>query len=205
MQSDQTFSFSDDLAATLAEAWRLLQRGVADRRHGFHHPVLATTDLDGRPQARTVILRAVDPAKREIVFHTDARSAKIAELAANPKAALQVYDEKRKIQLRLNGEALVHQNDEIALAHWRASQRMSRVCYSVHPAPGARIDRAGGFALQQQDVGETEADIPGYANFAVVVVRLDSLEWLFLAGEGHRRARFGWVTDGGLTSTWLAP
>ena len=47
--------------------------------------------------------------------------------------------------------------------------------------------------------------VPGYGNFAVVIVRLDSLEWLFLAGEGHRRARFGWVTDGGLTSTWLAP
>jgi pyridoxamine 5'-phosphate oxidase len=68
-------SFYDDLDGTLAEAWRLISRGVADRRSPFHHPVVATIGGDGAPQARTVILRACDPAAQRLRFHTDARSA----------------------------------------------------------------------------------------------------------------------------------
>ena len=205
MQSDQTLSFYDDLAETLAEAWRMLTRGVADRRHAFHHPVLATIGMDRRPQARTIILRAVEPGKRTITFHTDARSQKLVELAASPETGLHFYDEKRKIQLRLNGLARVHQGDSIARSRWQASQRMSRVCYSVEPAPGVRIEDGHGFTLRQPKPDEIEADVPGFENFTAVVVTVDTLEWLFLAAEGHRRARFAWAVDGTFQSTWLTP
>ena len=54
--------FFDDLDASLAHAWRLLTRGVNDRRSGFHTPAIVTVGLDGAPAMRTVVLRHVDEA-----------------------------------------------------------------------------------------------------------------------------------------------
>ena len=45
-----------------AHALRLLARGAADRRAAFHTPTLSTVGLDGRPRARTVVMRGLDVA-----------------------------------------------------------------------------------------------------------------------------------------------
>jgi pyridoxine/pyridoxamine 5'-phosphate oxidase len=42
------------------------------------HPSLATVSPDGLPDARTVVLREVDPDQERLVFFTDARSPKVA-------------------------------------------------------------------------------------------------------------------------------
>jgi pyridoxamine 5'-phosphate oxidase len=48
--------------------------------------VLATADADGRPSARTVLLKGYDGAG--LVFYTNYRSRKGRELAANPRASV---------------------------------------------------------------------------------------------------------------------
>lgn len=48
--------------------------------------VLATADADGRPASRTVLLKGYDEAG--LVFYTNYRSAKGAQLAANPYASV---------------------------------------------------------------------------------------------------------------------
>ncbi|MDW8443320.1 MAG: hypothetical protein RML45_02665 [Acetobacteraceae bacterium] len=63
------------LAALLDDTWRGLVRAAADRRHPWRTPVLATVAADGAPNARTVVLRAVDPITRRLRLHTDRRSA----------------------------------------------------------------------------------------------------------------------------------
>jgi pyridoxamine 5'-phosphate oxidase len=193
--------FRNDLGETLAEAWRLLARGVADRRHGFHHPVVATVGTNGRPRARTVILRGVDVAGRKIRFHTDHRAGKIAELVAEPRIALLFYDVGAKAQVRIEGRALLHHADEKALAAFEGSRLMSRVCYGALPAPGTPIDAPDAFSLPEASEEATRA---GEANFVAVLVAVESLEWLHLGHAGHRRALFSWPTDT-LTAGWLAP
>jgi pyridoxamine 5'-phosphate oxidase len=47
---------------------------------------LATAEVDGRPSARTVLLKGHDP--RGFVFYTNSRSRKGGDLATNPQAAL---------------------------------------------------------------------------------------------------------------------
>ena len=59
-----------------------LQRAPLDKHHDWRTPVLATVDGQGRPQARTVVLRHADRATQTLVFFTDARSPKCAELRA---------------------------------------------------------------------------------------------------------------------------
>ncbi len=79
----ETPAFYDDLAGCLAEAWRRLEEGAA-HQSGFHTPALATIGRDGAPRLRTVVLRGVDRAARSLRVHCDARSAKAAEIAADP-------------------------------------------------------------------------------------------------------------------------
>ena len=199
-------SYYDDLDASLAESWKLLGRGAVDRRHGFHHPTLATIGADGSPEARTVILRAVDTVRRTIIFHTDARSKKVAEIAANPLVALHFYDSGQKIQLRVKGEAVLHAGDEVARRRWSASQPMSRLCYSIAPGPGDPIEAPNDYAMQDRDTLAAEGfDGTAFRHFVAVEITVQSIEWLYLALEGHRRASFRWLDDGTLAKSWLTP
>ena len=50
---------------------------------------LATADAAGRPNARTVLLKAFDPAG--FVFYTNYESRKAREIADNPKVSLLFY------------------------------------------------------------------------------------------------------------------
>jgi pyridoxine/pyridoxamine 5'-phosphate oxidase len=180
----------------LAQALALLTRGVADRRSPFHTPVLATRGLDGGPNLRTVVLRAFDPALRLVRVHADRRSAKVAEIAADPRAMLHGYDAGAQVQLRLAGAACLHLDDAVAADAWAASRAMSRRVYASAEAPGAPVP-APPPAPQDEAAGR--------AHFAVVTLRVDSLDWLLLAAEGHRRARFAWDGAGRLSAGWIAP
>lgn len=194
----ETPAFADDLDEMRAHAWRQLSRGVKDRRSPFHTPGIATIGLDGRPRLRTVVLRAVEPATARLRFHTDARSDKTAELSADPRIALHVYDHQGKFQVRIEGRALVHRDDDLAEQAWRASRVGSRACYATVPAPGGAIAEGGAFRLPAD---ESEI-LAGRAHFCAVEVVAEALETLWLAHDGHRRARFSVATD---EATWLVP
>lgn len=62
---------------------------------------LATADPDGRPSARTVLLRGFDA--RGFVFYTHYTSRKGRELEANPRAALLFYWPEPSRQVRIEG------------------------------------------------------------------------------------------------------
>ncbi|MDO9498548.1 pyridoxamine 5'-phosphate oxidase family protein [Falsiroseomonas sp.] len=185
-----------DLDATLAEAFRLIARGVADRRHPFHTPTLATLAADGAPSARTVVLRGFDAATRQLRIHTDRRAAKVAELNAQPRASLHMYDHGAAVQLRLSCLATLHADDAVAQSGWAASRDFSRMCYAIQPAPGTPC------AEPPPAPADAEAGRP---NFCVVLLRIDRLEWLHLAAAGHRRAHFAWSGPGGPEAGWLVP
>jgi pyridoxamine 5'-phosphate oxidase len=188
-------SFYNDLGETIAEAWRVVGRGVVDRKSAFHTPCVATTGLDGAPRVRTVVLRGADRAARALRFHTDQRSAKFAELTRDPRVGIMGYDAGRKIQVRLTGIAHLHAGDDIAAAAWAKSRSMSLMCYRQVEFPGVALENPNSLATPSAE---------GYENFVVVAVVVQELEWLYLAHEGHRRARCTW-SEAGETGCWLAP
>lgn len=196
-------SWYDDLDGTLAACWSFLARGVADRRSGFHHPVISSIGLDGTPRSRVMILRGVDQDARTLRVHTDLRSEKIAEWRANPRVAILGYDAGQKLQIRLTGRVSLHHDDAMADAAWQSSRAMSRVCYGTAPAPGSEIPRGDAFELPSSE--DAEGLDAGRAHFAAAVMTIDSLESLYLAFEGHRRAHYAWNAGGTLTARWLAP
>lgn len=188
--------FYDDLTGSLEHALALFARGVADRRSPFHTPVVATIGADGAPQARAMVLRAVDAPARTLRFHTDARSVKAAEIAAEPRIAIHVYDQKTKIQVRVAARARFEPSESaLAQEAWAASRPQSRLCYAQAPAPASALAAPG-------EAGPGASD--GAENFAVLVACAHEIEWLYLRHAGHRRARFAW--DGAQwIGTWLAP
>jgi pyridoxamine 5'-phosphate oxidase len=62
---------------------------------------LATATADGVPSARMVLLRGFD--ERGLVFYTNYRSRKAAELDANPRAALVLFWSALHRQIRVEG------------------------------------------------------------------------------------------------------
>lgn len=185
----------DDLAGSCAYGWSMLERGANDRKAAFHTPSVATLRADGRPSIRTVVLRGCDVAHKSLRFHTDTRSGKIAELQANPKAAMHFYDAGAKLQLRLSVHLDMLEGKDYEAA-WAATRPMSRECYQVTTAPGS--------ALQDPyDVTfDAQATQDGEDHFVPICARVEQMEWLYLAARGHRRALFDFVAD---TQSWLVP
>lgn len=62
---------------------------------------LATSNPDGRPSARIVLLHGID--ENGFVFHTNYESRKGRELEANPRAALVLYWHPLGRQIRIEG------------------------------------------------------------------------------------------------------
>ncbi len=179
-----------DIAARLAAA-------VADRRHAWRTPTLATIGLDGAPRARTVVLRGADAACARVRFHSDMRSAKCAELGADGRAALHFYDADAKLQLRLEGHAVLHCADATAEAAWQAAGLSARRTYAIEPGPGVFMD--------QPDDAAFSADPPAsFARFVVVEFEVASVEWLYLRAEGHRRLLFTHA-GGAREARWRTP
>ena len=193
-------AYYNDLDAAWQHAWQELARGCADRHHGFHLAQLASVDTEGAPDLRAVILRAAAADATTLRMHTDARSAKCAQLAADNRAALLVYDARSKLQLRIRGRISLHGDDATAEAARQAAQPMSRICYRIEPGPGSVIATPDGYRHPEP---ETDAPDPGRTQFRALLLQAESLEWLYLAAEGHRRAR--WQRSEGWRGMWLAP
>ncbi len=187
-----------DLDGVLANAWALLEQGVASRRHGFHHAAVANIDVDGRPRIRTVILRAADVAAGALRFHTDVRSQKCRDLAAKPNISLVFYDEPSKTQVRVEGVAVLHTDDALADASWKAAQPMSKMTYGIMPEPGMIIATPDVVSMP-----EPQTDVEwARKHFVVVNVKIETLQWLYLKQGGQRCAVFDFVTG---ARHWTVP
>ena len=86
--------------------------------------VLATTDTEGRPSARLVLLRGVDA--RGLVFFTNYTSRKGRELAANPHAALCFHWVSLDEQIRIEG-SVERVSDEESNAYFASRPRGSQL------------------------------------------------------------------------------
>lgn len=175
------------LEAVLHGIWQALAAAPADASAPWRFPALATVDAAGAPRLRTLVLRAADRSTATLALHTDARSAKAAEIARDPRVALLFWDSARLVQLRAEGTATLAP-DESAFA---ALPPAARGVYAVAPPPGTPIPAAGAFA---------HADpAPAFRLLRVAVARL---EWLDLSGPRHARARFDMAAA---HACWLVP
>ncbi len=179
-----------DLNAFLDHAWQQLSRGVADRRSDARHVSFSTISPDGFPQVRTVVLRAAQKSRNLVEVHTDAASAKIAALMAHPYAQLMVWDEKPRLQIRLDARVDVLSGADVSDT-WHRVTQVSRESYGKSPAPGAPIDEAYAYTLLSDS-----------AAFRVLRCHVHQIDLVEL-GETHRRATYR--IDDDWAGQWLVP
>ncbi len=199
-----------ELTAALDGAWTMLSDGARSRKSPMHVPVLASIDASGRPTQRVLVLRAADRDGAMLRFHTDARSPKVSELGdgAPDGAAVHVlaYHPEQAVQLRLSGTAKVVRDSDAVDTIWAGSTLFARRCYLAEAAPGSALDGpASGLPLWVEGREPDARDIrPARANFALLMVEIDRIDWLHLANSGHRRAVF--TRDGGnWDGRWVVP
>lgn len=112
---------SDPLA--LALSWL-----PADEDPDRPQVTLSTLGLDGWPNARTVLLSAAD--RSGFAFHTSAGSAKAAELAAVPRAAMTVvFAPAFSRQLVVRGDVVPCPPDELAAAYAARSPYLQQLAW----------------------------------------------------------------------------
>ncbi len=85
---------------------------------------LATVDSNGQPNVRMVLLK--DVSARGLTFYTNTESAKGAELAANPNAALCFHWRTIRRQVRFRGKTMPVSNEE-ADAYFVTRARSARI------------------------------------------------------------------------------
>ena len=183
--------------------WLMLNDAVTNRASQFRIPTFICgdqSDFDGR----IIVLRKSNQKDNIVQFHSDIRSDKIEKLKRNPKAAMLFYDKEEKIQVRLKVECLVNHNNEITKESWSKTQHISRKCYLVDNGPGSESKTPTSGLKPELDNFEftMEQSEEGYKNFTVIQCKIKSIEWLYLAAKGQRRARFDLENN---RNTWLVP
>lgn len=193
------------LAAAAENGWSLLTDGVKSRKSPLHTLAVASLSDLGCPDQRIMVLRSVDPASATLTFNTDVRSPKTAQIAGQ-RVHILGYHPDAAVQLRLAGLANLHSQDDVAEVAWAAATNFARRCYLAEQAPGTALPGpASGLPGWVEGKQPSDRQVaPARANFAVIRVVVDRLDWLHLANSGHRRALF--LRDGQhWAGQWLAP
>jgi pyridoxamine 5'-phosphate oxidase len=160
---------------------------------------LATCSPDGRPSARMVLLKGVDP--RGFVFYTNLESRKGTELATNPQAALCFHWKSLARSIRVEGQVEPVTQAE-ADAYYASRSRGSRI-----GAWASRQSRPleGRFALEKavaeytMKFGISEIPRPAHwSGFRVLPARIEF--WRDMPFRLHERRVFtatanAWTTE----------
>jgi pyridoxamine 5'-phosphate oxidase len=165
---------------------------------------LATSDADGTPNCRMVLLKEADA--RGFVFFTDYRSVKGAELDVMPQAALCFWWAPLERQVRIQGRVERIDPAESA-AYYRQRPRGSRLGAWASTQSSVLPDRA---ALEQRHA-EVDARYPDEAvplpphwgGFRVIPSRFEF--WQGRQSRLHDRLRYRPAEGGGWVIERLSP
>jgi len=165
--------------------------------------ILATATANGRPAARTVLLKGVD--QRGFVFYTNTTSRKGNEITANPHVALLFYWKSLGRQIRIEG----------------AIERVTNAEADAYYATRARVSRLGAWASEQsrplasraileQRLAEMDERFPDaiprpdhWSGYRVLPVSFEF--WQEMPFRLHDRTLYQQDSDGSWNATKLFP
>ena len=160
-----------------------------NKNHPFRYFTLATTSPNGKPQARTVVLRKFDAKAFTFGIYTDARTPKIAALQHLAEATLLFYDHRKLCQIRVNATCIAQRKDATLFAQQHEGAQKD---YTTTVAPGT--------AIKAMDAIDYEKD----NHFMVLVFKAYQIDYLRLKRPNHQRAIF--TLDGNdWQGTFVAP
>lgn len=181
-------SFDNELDTIRSNIWNELQCAISNRQHGWRTLTLATLSSDGLPDARTVVLREIAPEAQRLTIYTDKRSPKVFQISQHPNVSIVFWCSRLNWQLRIQAVAKICQNPERAINVWQ----------TVRDTAGAQDYLS--FEAPSSPMTSNERLSEDKNQLCIIDFNIQSIDWLSLNREGHRRAK---IENGHLT--WLTP
>jgi pyridoxamine 5'-phosphate oxidase len=170
----------ESLGMIQSACWRELERAAIERDHEWRVMAVATADQDG-VDLRNLIVREVREHDNRLVFYTDSRSPKVAQITARKRGALLAWSRVLGWQVRLQVSLSVETSGRFVASRWERLKATAAAGDYLSPLPpGSPME---GLESQRGARGTR-----GY--FAVVQAQVHKIDWLELHPDGHRRAVF---------------
>ena len=169
---------------------RWLEEWLSAKPYDANAVILATTDADGWPSARAVLLKGLD--ERGFVFHTNRRSAKGLDLDRSRRASLCFLWHPLERQVRVVGTA-EHLPDDESDAYFASRPRGAQIAASASPQSEAIADRAELERLTAEAEARfaTSGTVPRPPHWGGYLVRPVTVEfWQGRRSRLHDRLRY---------------
>ena len=165
---------------------------------------LATVDAQGHPAVRMVLLKAVD--ERGFVFYTNLESPKVADLTAQPRAALCFHWAVSERQVRIDGP-VEPVTDAEADAYYATRPRLSQLgawaSKQSQPMEGYwELEKAVAATALRFPIGAIPRP-PFWSGFRVKPEKIEF--WHQKPFRHHQRFVYTRVPDDGWKHQWLFP
>lgn len=174
-----------------------LDRSVRDHDGDLRNVQLATLSPALHPGLRTLVLRRFERSPPCAEMHSDARADKVRDIAQTGRVSLLAWSAAEHLQLRFEGIARLHRDDEIASGRWDALSPNARNTYGHLAIPGTPIADP-----------EERAHLPAeeqFRQFVVILVSLAIVDVLRLGPGGQQTRASGRFTPAGVTAAWISP
>jgi hypothetical protein len=156
-----------------------------------------SNDKKPMPQSRMVVLRSFSD-DWTFEFFTDHRSSKVNEIKSNPTISALFWDPSKRIQVRIEAVAHLHNLDEIAEDRWGNVQGDAQKAYTSVPAPGTPVE-----APEDAHVWPASLSLDYFCVISCTAVRISALQ---LSGVEHRAFECHRAAGSGAwEKTWITP
>lgn len=190
----------------IVKAW--LDEAVAEKASPNPNAMtLATATPDGRPSARVVLCKGLDPDAGTVTFYTNLESRKGAEIKDNPQVAIAFHWDHQERQVRLEGR-LSRVSDAEADAYFATRAWESRIgAWTSHQSEP--LDSRETLMQQAADrIMELDIDIaaavrgdpvdiprpPFWGGYRLLASRVE----LWVGGTGRLHDRAAWTREFGV-------
>ena len=183
---------SSNLKEIFKREIEFLVDGISNSLNPYHFFSLSTLN-DQKVTSRTIVLRNIDEDPLAIYFNADYRSPKVKQLLSYNICSILFYDNKRKMQIRGQCEAIINYNNNISKKIWQETPLQSRKCYMGEYSPSEPLKEWHPnipIKYLKKDPEKSDSE-SGYNNFTVIKLIINQLDVLELHHDGHIRFNVG--------------